>query len=133
MRRAALLFCVVLASAGCKRAKPPGVLEPPPSRVQFLSRYQPGNALDFLVHDMQLDRTAVRYRRDLPDGRKSAIYFFEEGDMHVDAAHNADGVWVLSSVPFIELKSEPAAARLKRWDEGAETKQYEESEGRSTQ
>ena len=75
---------------------------------------------------MNLGATEVRYRRDLPDDKKSAVYFFEEGDLHVDTVKK-EGAGVLSSIPFFESKPEPAAVRLKKWDGAVEKSFYEEN------
>src|SRR5436309_3270055 len=119
MRFLVLVVFLSLPAAGCKRVpKKPAPPQEPPTHIQMSSQYQPGVPLGELLAEMNLGATAARYRGGLPEDRKSAVYFFEEGDLHVDAVKKT-GKWVLSSVPFFEPKPEPAVVRVKKWDAGA--------------
>lgn len=130
MRYFSILMCLGFLDLGCTRPHKPVPAQPTPTPIRVLSQYHPGMPLAELLAEMNLAEATVRYRGGLTENRKSAVYFFEEGDLHVDAVRN-EGAWVLSSVPFFELKSEPAAARVKKWDTGAELKIYEEKTGKS--
>jgi hypothetical protein len=133
MRYFALLIFLGLLAMGCSRRVTKRVVpQEPPVHVEILSQFQPGVPLAEVLGEMNLGTNAVRYRGGLADDRKSAVYFFEEGDLHIDAVKK-DGAWVLSSVPVFEPKTEPPAARLKKWDGGAESKTYEQNKSKYSQ
>lgn len=131
MRTFLLLMVLSVIAVGCRRSPKTESPSPPPAQIRVLNQYPPGRALGELLSDLNIGATAVRYRSNLPADRKSAIYFFDEGDLHVDSVKK-NGTWILAAVPFLEPKTEPVVARLKKWDGGAETKSYEEHTGKST-
>ncbi len=130
MRSFLPLLFLCTCGAGCRHAPKPAP-PPPPAQIHLLTQYPPGHPLGELVSDLNMGGTAVRYRSHLPENRKSAVYFFEEGNLQVEAVKK-DGVWILVAVPFLEPKEESVAARLRKWDEGSESKTYEENTGKST-
>jgi hypothetical protein len=132
MRYFALLIFLSLLTGCSKRVTKRVVPQEPPVHVEILSQFQPGIPLAEVLGQMNLGTNAVRYRGGVPEDRKSAVYFFQEGDLYVDAVKK-EGVWVLSSVPIFEPKSDSPTERLKKWDGGAESKIYEENKGKYKQ
>jgi hypothetical protein len=125
MRRIVIFVFPMILLSGCRRATVPPP-QPAQATIRMLTEYSPGMPLAELIAAMRLDATEVRYRSGLAADRKSAVYFFQDGELHVDAQER-DGVWVLSAIPFYESKTEPPAERLKKWDEGAEQKSFEQN------
>jgi len=114
-----ILLSVVLPC--CKRATPyrgPKIEKP---LATAYSNHPAGSGLLDLIDDFKLDHAEVRYRAGLPDSRKSALYFMEEGNLHVEAMLNENGEWVLISTPYLEPSSIPAPDRLSKWDAAVES------------
>jgi hypothetical protein len=112
-----LLFLTgLLVVAGCK---PPASYRGPEIKkpvVQTFAGHPAGSGLQALIEDFNLVGLEVRERRGLPGTRKSEIYFLDEGNLHVEAAQNESGDWLLLSVPYLEPSDTPVADRVSKWD-----------------
>jgi hypothetical protein len=121
-RLAKILFIVAFSiiPAACKRSshyRGPQVEKPV---VLSYASHPPGSSLQDLIDDFNLDHAEVRYHKGLPDNRKSAVYFMEEGNLHVEAQQNENGEWILLSTPYLEPLDLPIENRLSKWDASVE-------------
>lgn len=121
-----LLLCAVAIclSTGCRRHVPyrgPAVEKP---AVQVLSKYPAGSDLRVLMDDLELENAGVRFRAGLPSGRISALYFLENGNLHVEAQEGGDGRKLLLSAPYFEPAEGTITERVSKWDNALEPPTY---------
>ena len=118
---ALLIALATIPFTACKRTPPyrgPEVNKP---LAMAYADHPAGSSLQTLIEDFQLNRADVRYRTDVPDNRRSAVYFMIEGNLHVDSQLAENGEWVLLSMPYLEPSDKPVDARLAKWDNAIET------------
>ena len=116
-----LLLAVCLpVGSGCRRAvsyRGPEVENP---RVRTFASHPAGSDLRALLDDFELAGLEFRERSGLPENQKSMVYFLKEGNLHIEAARDADGDWLLTSVPYLEPSDIPPADRISKWDAAVE-------------
>ena len=120
------MFWVVMAcvSTGCRRHVPYSGPEIEKPAVQVLSNYPAGSDLQGLIEAYNLNAAGVRYRGHLPAGRISALYFVENGNLHVEAQQSDDGRSLLLAVPYFEPADGSAEERISKWDHALEPLSY---------
>ena len=115
-----LMIALSVPQHGCRRPVPyrgPQIEKP---SVQAYATHPAWSSLQALIDDFKLDRAEVRYRQGLPETRKSAVYFMEEGNLHVEAVQVENGDWLLMSAPYLEPLELPVTDRISKWDAAVE-------------
>lgn len=104
------------ALAGCNPAQPAAQApSPTPAPVRAYNQFSPGDTLDLVRTELGLDNFEVRYRRSLPEDQMGAVYFLDDGNLHIDAKKVGD-TWVLISTPLLDPSTVPAPDRVAEWD-----------------
>ena len=121
-----ILLCAAffILPAGCRRHVPyrgPAIEKP---AVQVLSKYPAGSDLRGLLDAYNLDGAEVRYRDHQAAGRISALYFLENGNLHVEAQEAGDGRNLLLSTPYFEPAEGTITERVFKWDNALEPSAY---------
>jgi hypothetical protein len=118
---AALVALATLAAQTACRPAPPEAAAPPatPPIVRAYTQFSPGDTLDLVRVQLGLDNYAVRYRSSMPEGLMGAVYFLDDGNLHIDAKKVGD-TWVIISVPLLDPSTVAAAERVAEWDRGAD-------------
>jgi hypothetical protein len=119
-----LLLAVLIVSAGCRKPVPyrgPEIQKP---TVEVLSKYPAGSEVQPLIDDFNLSGPEVRYRSGLPAGRTSAVYFMDNGNLHVEAQVTGDGRNLLLAVPYFEPAEGTTEERMAKWDNALEPANY---------
>jgi hypothetical protein len=107
--------CLLLLLLTACRPAPTSPLSPTPPPIQAFTQFSPGDTVDLLRIKLNLDYYEVRYRASMPPDEMGAVYFLEDGNLHVDAKKIGD-TWVLISIPVLEPSTLTAAARVAAWD-----------------
>jgi len=116
-----LFFILILAAAGCRRQVPYSGPEIEKPVVQVYAKYPAGSDLQVLMDDFGLNNAVVRYRGGLSGGRFSAVYFLEEGNLHVEAQETENGHNRLQTTPYIEPAEGSIEERVSKWDGSTES------------
>jgi hypothetical protein len=115
-----LLLAALVLIAACRPGPPPTV-EPgaTPPVVRAYTQFSPGDTLDLVRIQLGLDKYEVRYRSSMPPDLLGAVYFLDDGNLHIDAKKIGD-TWVLISTPLLEPSDVPASERVAEWDRGSD-------------
>jgi hypothetical protein len=109
-----------VALAACRPAPPAsgGPADTPPV-VRAYTQFSPGDTVDLVRVQLGLDKYEVRYRSSLAPDLLGAVYFLDDGNLHIDAKKVGD-TWVLISTPLLDPSTTSAPDRVADWDRGAD-------------
>jgi hypothetical protein len=116
-----LSLAALFALAACHPLPPPEAPAPAPSPpvVRAYTQFSPGDPVDLVRLQLGLDKYEVRYRSGLPADLMGAVYFLDDGNLHIDARKVGD-TWVLVTTPLLDPSGVSAADRVAEWDRGAD-------------
>jgi len=119
-----LLLAALFAMAACSPAPTPEAASPTPPVVRAYTQFSPGDPIDLVWSQLDLNKYEVRYRTGLPADLLGVVCFMDDGNLHIDAKKVGD-TWVLVATPMLDPSDLSAADRIAEWDRGADQQKLE--------